>query len=486
MKINMPDNVSFIINRLVERGFEAYAVGGCVRDTLLGKEPEDWDITTSAKPMEIKSSFHRTIDTGIQHGTVTVMIDGTGYEVTTYRIDGEYEDGRHPKQVDFTDSLRLDLERRDFTINAMAYNDVSGLVDCFGGKKDLEDGIIRCVGDADERFNEDALRILRAVRFSGQFGFDIEYNTRHAMKKHAVNLRKISAERIRVELIKLLTSKDSGKLMTAWETGMTAVFLPEFDIMMDTAQHNPHHIFSVGEHSIRCVEMMNYFFGRKGNDFKLPDIIERRLGRVKDYAKTLAKKTQSALCLTMLLHDCAKPSVMKIDEFGVGHFNNHPQEGDKMAYDIMRRLTFDNDTIRLVRLLILYHDYRIQPDSKSVRRAAAKIGSDNMCMLFLVQYADVLGQNPDTYTEKFDRIDCVWDLFEEAEKSRMPLCLTDLAVNGNDLIKAGIKPGPKLGEILYKLLDYVIECPEGNNYSFLIDMAVENYGNLLEMEGGKG
>ena len=486
MKINMPDNVSFIIDRLAEKGYEAYAVGGCVRDTMLGRVPEDWDITTSAKPMEIKSSFHRTIDTGIQHGTVTVMLNGIGYEVTTYRIDGEYEDSRHPKKVDFTDSLRLDLERRDFTINAMAYNDTSGLVDCFGGKEDLENGIIRCVGDAGERFDDDALRILRAVRFSGQFGFDIEEKTKRAMEEHAANLRRISAERIRVELVKLITSKDSGRIRTAWETGMTAVFLPEFDIMMDTLQYNPHHVFSVGEHSIRCVEVMNYFFGRKGSGFDVSDIPDGCLGRVKDFAHTLAKKTQTALCLTMLLHDCAKPNVIKIDEGGIGHFAGHPQESEKMAFDIMHRLTFDNDTIRLVKLLVLHHDYRIEPDEKAVRRAASKVGSENMRLLFLVQYADVLAQNPDTYMEKLYRIERVWDLFEEAEKSEVPLSLADLAVSGRDLIAAGIKPGPNMGRILYGLLDYVIECPEENNYSFLINMAVERNKNLQETEGGKG
>ena len=206
MKINLPDDVKFIINTLTEHGYEAYAVGGCVRDSIIRREPGDWDITTSAKPQEVKALFRRTIDTGIQHGTVTVMLKKTGYEVTTYRVDGEYEDGRHPKNVEFTASLTEDLKRRDFTINAMAYNDYEGIVDEFGGKDDLQNGIIKCVGNPEDRFGEDALRMLRAVRFSAQLGFEIEHNTADAIRKLAPSIAKISKERIHTEFAKLLLS----------------------------------------------------------------------------------------------------------------------------------------------------------------------------------------------------------------------------------------------------------------------------------------
>ena len=211
MKIDLPDKVTYIIETLTEHGFEAYAVGGCVRDMMLGRKPMDWDITTSAKPEQVKELFYHTIDTGIQHGTVTVMLSHEGFEVTTYRIDGEYEDARHPKEVLFTSNLLEDLKRRDFTINAMAYNEKDGLVDAFDGQKDLERGMIRCVGVAEERFSEDALRMLRAVRFAAQLDFQIEEKTKAAIKKLAPNIAKVSAERIQTELVKLLTSNQIGR-----------------------------------------------------------------------------------------------------------------------------------------------------------------------------------------------------------------------------------------------------------------------------------
>ena len=233
MVIQIPEKVNKIIHLLQKNGYDAYAVGGCVRDSLLGRIPADWDITTSARPLEVKNLFKRTIDTGLQHGTVTVMMGKEGFEVTTYRIDGEYEDSRHPKEVIFTGKLEEDLKRRDFTINAMAYNDREGLVDVFGGAKDLENQIIRCVGDPSERFTEDALRIMRAVRFSAQLGFSIEEETKRAAGELAETLKKISAERIHTELVKLLVSPHPQYLKTAWQLGITRVVLPEFDAMME-------------------------------------------------------------------------------------------------------------------------------------------------------------------------------------------------------------------------------------------------------------
>lgn len=231
--MDLPEGARKIIDTLEKAGFEAYAVGGCVRDSLLGRVPDDWDITTSALPGQVKGLFRRTVDTGIKHGTVTVLEDREGYEVTTYRIDGDYEDGRHPKEVAFTRNLKEDLLRRDFTINAMAYSPSKGLVDIFGGMEDMETGVIRCVGNPTARFGEDALRILRAVRFSAQLGFEIEPETRKAMRELAPTLEKISEERIQAELNKLLCSGQPGKIMLAYEAGITKIVLPEFDRLTD-------------------------------------------------------------------------------------------------------------------------------------------------------------------------------------------------------------------------------------------------------------
>ena len=319
MVLTIPEKVEFIINKLETAGFEAYAVGGCVRDSILGRKPDDWEITTSAKPEQVKALFRRTVDTGLQHGTVTVMIDKEGFEVTTYRVDGEYEDGRHPKEVTFTASLEEDLKRRDFTINAMAYNTSSGLVDMFGGLEDIKKKIIRCVGNPLERFTEDALRIMRAVRFSAQLGFEIEKETKAALSVIAPNLKNVSAERIETELVKLLVSPHPDYLRTAWETGITKEFLPEFDACMNTEQNTPHHCWTVGEHTLHSL---------------------------------LNVPCDKVLRLTMLLHDIGKPKVKTTDENGRDHFKTHGSVGEKMAKEILRRLKFDNDTIRKVSHLV--------------------------------------------------------------------------------------------------------------------------------------
>ncbi|MCI9077659.1 MAG: HD domain-containing protein [Lachnospiraceae bacterium] len=478
MEIILPGDVSYIINRLEEAGYEAYAVGGCVRDTLLGREPLDWDITTSAEPLFIKSCFRRTVDTGIKHGTVTVMIGGTGYEVTTYRIDGKYEDGRHPENVEFTSNLRLDLGRRDFTVNAMAYNNKSGLIDEFNGVKDLKDGIIRCVGNPGSRFDEDALRMLRAVRFSGQLGFTIEENTRQAATERAENLKKISAERIRTELSKLLVSKYPGKIREAYNTGMTKVFLPEFDKMMETVQYNPHHIYTVGEHSVRSVEIMGCFLREDGNSIRnhVSFVPEGVLEQTEKLRTGIDKKHKLMLCIVMLLHDVAKPEVMTVDENGTGHFYGHPQKGEEMAEGILKRLSFDNNTVSVVKRLIKYHDYRIVPVKRAVRRAVSKIGRDIMEMLFLVQYADILAQNPVTFEEKVKNLKNVIGKYKEIIEEETPLCIKDLDINGNDLISAGIKPGPEIGRVLGMLLDIVLEEPGQNKKDILLSHAKEIAG----------
>ena len=435
MQLTLPEKVKTIIQTLEDGGYEAYAVGGCVRDSLLGRTPEDWDITTSAKPEEIKRFFRRTVDTGIQHGTVTIMLGNDGFEVTTYRIDGDYEDSRHPKEVTFTSNLLEDLKRRDFTINAMAYNENKGLVDAFDGMKDLENQIIRAVGNPNERFEEDALRILRAIRFSAQLGYTIEAETLEAIKSLAPTLQNISAERIRVELVKLLISQHPERLWTAYDTGVTKVILPEFDQMMQMPQNNPHHMYTVGEHTIRTISAIE------------PD-------------KTLR--------LTMLFHDSGKPHTMTKDEEQIYHFYGHERVSEELAEKIMRRLTFDNDTIRKVRRLVLYHDYMPKLTPAKVRNAIHEIGEDIFPLLFPVKRADIAAKSEYKRQEKLQYVDDLEALYQSIMAAGDCLSLKSLAVSGKDLIAAGMKPGKELGETLEQLLKDVLEHPEHNTKEYLL------------------
>lgn len=437
MQIRLPRKVCNIIEIIQAAGYEAYAVGGCIRDSILGKEPDDWDITTSAAPEEIKRLFDRTIDTGIQHGTVTVMIGREGYEVTTYRIDGKYEDSRHPKDVTFTKNLREDLRRRDFTINAMAYNEKEGLIDIFDGIKDMEHGVIRCVGDAKERFKEDALRMMRAVRFSAQLGYDIEENTKAAIKELAPSLQKISAERIQTELVKLLVSDHPDFLRTAYEMGITAYVLPEFDLCMKTQQNNPHHCYNVGEHILHTLSYVE------------PDKILR---------------------LGMLFHDIGKPQTLTIDEEGITHNHGHALTGEKMTVEILKRLKFDNDTIDKVKKIVAYHDRKIEPVTKNVRRAVNCMGEDIFPLLFPVKYADIMAQSSYKREEKLRTLEEIKVIYEQILERKDCLSLKELAVSGNDLIASGMKPGKEIGSVLEKLLEIVLENPEYNKKDYLLSL----------------
>lgn len=434
MQIKLPEDVKKIIGVLEGAGFEAFAVGGCVRDSVLGRIPADWDITTSAKPQQVKALFRRTIDTGIQHGTVTVMINKTGYEVTTYRIDGEYTDSRHPNEVSFTSDLTEDLRRRDFTINAMAYSDSRGLVDVFEGIEDLKRGVIRAVGNAEERFGEDALRILRAVRFAAQLGFSIDEDTAKAAAKLAENLKNISAERIQVELVKLLVSPHPELLKNAWELGLTKVVLPEFDAMMETPQNNPHHMYNVGEHTLKALEFV---------------------------------EQEKALRLAMLCHDFGKPATRTTVD-GVDHFYGHGEVGKELTVKMMHRLKFDNDTLNKVKQLVLFHDMRPQPTEKAVRRAMNKVGEDLFPDLLQVMGADILAQSDYEKMAKLMQLDQVHEIYEGILKRKECVSLKTLAVTGRDLIQAGMKPGKELGEVLQKMLEHVIEEPQHNTKEYLL------------------
>lgn len=438
MMIELPYHVQNIIETLHTSGYEAYAVGGCVRDSILGREPMDWDITTSAKPEEVKQLFRRTIDTGIQHGTVTVMIGKIGYEVTTYRIDGIYEDNRHPTEVSFTSNLVEDLQRRDFTINAMAYNEQDGLVDIFGGMEDIKSGVIRCVGEPRLRFDEDALRILRAVRFAAQLGYSIEEATQSAMKEHREALAHISAERIQVELVKTVTSHHPSYLQLAYELHLTDIILPQFNDIMETTQQNPHHFYPVGEHTLCAMEAIR------------PD---------------------KYLRLAMLFHDIGKPKTKTTDQEGIDHFYGHEKVSESIAKSTLKRLRFDNQTISYVTKLVRYHDERVQPDEVSVRKMIYEVGQDIFPLLLEVQEADMAAQSDYKREQKKERLEGVRRCYEKILARGDCLSLATLAITGADLIEIGVPQGKQIGVILKQLLEQVLESPEDNTREVLRTMA---------------
>ena len=442
IKIEMPQAVREIIETLESAGYEAFAVGGCVRDAVLGRIPADWDITTSAMPEEVKALFARTIDTGIQHGTVTVMVDHVGYEVTTYRIDGEYEDARHPKEVSFTSNLVEDLKRRDFTINAMAYNDRAGIVDEFDGIGDLERGVIRCVGNPLDRFGEDALRMLRAVRFSAQLGFVIDEETKAAIQELAPNLEKISAERIQVELVKLLTSDHPDYLREAYETGITAVVLPEFDAIMKCEQKDALHEESVGEHTLRSL---------------------------------LNVEADKVLRLTMLFHDFGKPMTHSKSEEGVTRFFGHPDVSSELSKEIMRRLKFDNDTTDKVKKLTAVHDLFVKNAPNRVRRCMSKVGKELFPYFLKVRRANILAWKEDAQEKALSELLELETIYEGILQREECVCIKELSVDGKDLMAEGVKQGKQIGEILSDLLEIVLEEPEKNKKETLLSYVKETY-----------
>ena len=437
MHIELPQKVKFIIDTIRQAGYEAYAVGGCVRDSILGRIPDDWDITTSATPMQVKALFRRTVDTGIQHGTVTVMLEKEGFEVTTYRIDGKYEDSRHPSEVIFTPSLEEDLKRRDFTINAMAYNEQDGIIDLFGGMEDIQRKRICCVGDAMARFSEDALRIMRAVRFSAQLGYTIEEKTAEAIQKLSPTLKNISAERIQVELVKLVTSPNPDFLRQAYCYGVTKVILSEFDRAMETEQNHPHHCYNVGEHTLHSMKAV------------APDKVLR---------------------LSMLFHDLGKPLTVTTDADGTNHFHGHAQVSRDLAKEILQRLKFDNETIRKVTKLVYYHDYGngVNPTDTIVRRAVNKIGEELFPLFLQVRQADLDAQSDYMREEKQENLNAWRETYDVICKRADCVSLKTLAVTGNDLIAEGMKPGKEIGETLNRMLNIVLEHPELNTKEGLL------------------
>lgn len=436
MNINVPKEAYIIIDTLEKHNYEAFIVGGCVRDSLLNSSPKDWDITTSALPETVVSLFSKTVPTGIQHGTVTVIINGESFEVTTYRIDGEYTDSRHPNGVYFTSSINEDLSRRDFTINAMAYNPSIGLVDPFGGEADLSKGIIKCVGDAGLRFREDALRMLRAIRFSCQLNFSIETSTFASICNISSNIKKVSLERIRDEFCKILISRHpSHGIRLLHSTGILKIIMPELEKCVNFSQRNPHHDKDVFEHILSVLD-------------NSPCSIKLRL--------------------SALFHDIGKPECFVMDESGTGHFHGHDKVSAKIAEEIMKRLKFDNSTIKDVSLLISEHmtGYAVLRNN-SIKKLINRVGLNNVEDLFQLQIADSKGHAVPDCTNILKTRTMARKIINE----RQPLTVKDLVINGNDLIKIGYKPGKELGEELNILLELVLSNPEMNAKDKLLESA---------------
>lgn len=437
MNIKVPNDVKYILNKLIENNFEAYIVGGCVRDIILNKEPKDYDITTSAKPEEVIKLFDKVILTGIKHGTVTVVLNNENYEVTTFRIDGEYRDQRHPKEVKFVTSLREDLSRRDFTVNAMAYNDIDGFKDYFNGLNDLKNKIIKTVGNPEKRFLEDALRMLRAIRFSAQLNFEIEEETFNAIKNLKDNIINISKERIREEFNKIIIY-NPRKIDILRECGLLEFIIKEMKNAYDFNQNNMYHVNDLYMDTIICMENI---------DAKLH------------------------LRLAMLLHDLGKLETKTTDEKGISYFYGHEKHSIEIAKKVLKELRYDNDTVEKVLILIKYHDYPLN-NKVSVKRLLNKIGEELAYDLIKVKRADILGKNS-LYKEAqlknlLDVKKCLNNIIENKE------CfdIKTLKISGNELIKIGLK-GKEIGEMLNYLLDMVMTDKAINNTEELIRLAKE-------------
>jgi tRNA nucleotidyltransferase (CCA-adding enzyme) len=448
-RIHPPVKALNILKVLRENGYEGYVVGGCVRDSVLGREPKDWDITTNAPPSAVRELFPKTVDTGLKHGTVTVMEDGEPFEVTTFRIDGGYSDGRRPDRVEFTRSLEEDLRRRDFTMNAMAWNEERGIVDPFGGMEDIASGIIRAVGEPEERFGEDSLRILRAVRFAARLDFAVEDATLKAAAAKSSLISNVSGERIREELTGILTSGHPGKLALLRDMGVLGRILPEVEACFHTAQNNPHHAYNVGEHSLRAV-------GACMND--------------------------KCLRWAMLLHDAGKAVTRTTDEKGIDHFYGHPAKSVELAKGILDRLRFDNRSADRILRLISHHDRDVALSPKAVAKAVNAVGEDIFTDLLNVKRADVSAQNPKDVEKGLLYVDRIEAVYNRLKEENACLGRKDLAINGDDLIGMGFEQGRGVGRTLGLLFEKVLENPALNKKECLTELAEEL---LLKQRGNR-
>lgn len=440
VKINIPKEISYILDTLEKNNYEAYIVGGCVRDSVLNRQPKDWDVTTNALPEDIIRIFNHTVPTGIKHGTVTVIVEDQNIEITTYRIDGEYSDNRHPDEVIFTSSLEEDLSRRDFTINSMAYNSKIGLVDPFKGEQDLANNLIKAVGNPDTRFNEDALRELRAIRFAAQLNFSIDNNTYASIISNSGLIKNISPERIKDELCKILLSDNPGNgIRDLKDTKLLSYILPELNSCVDFDQKNPHHDKDVFEHILSVL------------DNSPKDIIIR---------------------ISALLHDVGKPKCFTIDKKVIGHFYGHNIESAYLAEKILQRLKFDNYTIKTVTTLVkehMCHFEKIRP--YTVKKIINRTGPENLDKLFELIIADIKAHKAPF---NFDNVNNLRSMCYEILSENQPLTLKDLKITGNDLIDLGFKKGIEIGNVLNEILDMVLKNPELNTKEQLSEIALRN------------
>jgi tRNA nucleotidyltransferase (CCA-adding enzyme) len=442
--INLPVEVREVLQKLSAAGFESYIVGGCVRDALIGENPKDYDVCTNALPAQIKAVFseYRTVDTGIKHGTVTVLIDKMPIECTTYRLDGKYSDGRHPDSVIFTENLREDLSRRDFTVNAMAYNPKEGLIDYFGGQKDLFARILRCVGDADTRFNEDGLRIMRALRFLSVLDFEPDTFTAAAIFRNQKLLDNISKERIAGELTKLVCGKNATAILDRHSSVFSQI-IPETAPMVGFEQRNKYHIYDVWKHTAVAVG---------------------------------AAKPDKYVRLALLFHDIGKPACFKQDATGAGHFSGHEEVGADMTDTILRGLKYDNQTITTVRLLVRNHYITPVADRTSVKKLLSEIGYQNWKLLAEVIRGDNMAKRSMCY-DRIPIIERMKSIADDIIESRECYTIGMLAIDGTRISELGAS-GRDIRRILSSLLTDVINDVTPNTGSALLSRAKEIYRNI--------
>lgn len=434
----LPNEVKYTLDKLNKAGFSAYVVGGAVRDALRGQIPHDYDLCTSATPEQMKDVFNheRIIETGISHGTITVLINNKQLEITTFRKESEYTDCRRPDSISFVKTIDEDLSRRDFTVNAIAYSPFDGFIDLFNGRSDLENNILKAVGDADKRFSEDALRILRGLRMISEYGFEIEQKTKNALKERANLLLNISVERISSELMRILCGRYVGRVLREF-TDVFGVVLPEILPMKGLDQKNQYHIYDVLEHSIRAVEQV---------------------------------KAEPALRFAALYHDTGKPDCMSIDENGRGHFYAHPKISKKHTELRTEKLKLSNALSDEIIFLVEHHDNFIKDEPHIIRKKLAKFGEQRFRNLIRLQKADCIARG--THEEYLTCFISIERLVNEVINEKPCLTVKSLAVNGYDLINLGFK-GKQIGDILNKMLGFVIENPQDNRKEILLKLVKE-------------
>lgn len=435
--MEMPFQIKELLERVENAGYKAYLVGGCVRDYVMGMQPHDFDIAVSCVPSETARIFAdcRVIETGLKHGTVTVLYKGLGIEMTTFRVDGEYRDGRHPEAVTFSENIEDDLSRRDFTINSMAYGLKSGIIDPFGGRGDIEDGIIRCVGDPDKRLTEDALRILRALRFASRLGFSIEEGTKAALLSHKSDLKKISAERIFSELQQILCGKYIKSVMLEFHE-IFSVILPPLAVQVGYDQCSKYHNSTLYEHTARAVE---------------------------------AAPAEPVMRLVMLFHDMGKPQCRTDGEDGAGHYYSHAQISMKIADELLRGFKCDNSRRATICQVVKYHDIPIDASRKYIRKKISDLGYDIFRCVMLAHIADDSAK-ADFVLSRVDTEREILKIAEEIAAEKPCLTVKELAICGNDL-KSLLPPSPKMGEILKQLLAEVVEESISNEKNALFERA---------------